>query len=98
MSSIPFHLFFAPAFQPLRRIQNFITRAARTTNANWWSKPQPTASMTPALQLTAIHLRVSDLARSVEYYVRQLGFTIARQSTTQADLAAGPDSAPALFL
>jgi catechol 2,3-dioxygenase len=54
--------------------------------------------MTPSLQLTAIHLRVSDLTRSVEFYVRQLGFTMARQSTTQADLAAGTDSVPVLFL
>ena len=54
--------------------------------------------MTPSLQLTAIHLRVSDLTRSVEFYVRQLGFTSARQSATQAELAAGADSAPVLFL
>ena len=55
-------------------------------------------SMTPSLQLTSIHLRVSELDRSLEFYVRRLGFTVTRHTSTQADLATSPDASPLLFL
>ncbi len=54
--------------------------------------------MTTSLQLTAIHLRVSELNRSLDFYVRQLGLAPTRQTATEADLAVSPDSAPILFL
>jgi catechol 2,3-dioxygenase len=54
--------------------------------------------MPPSLQILSLHLRVSDLARSVEFYVRQLGFVVARQLETQIDLAATEDSAAILTL
>jgi len=45
--------------------------------------------MTPSLQLTSIHLRVPDLARSVEFYVRQLGFVLHERDGRRAQLAPG---------
>ena len=46
--------------------------------------------MTPSLQLRSIHLRVSDLARSLDFYVRQLGFLVVTQSDRQARLTTDP--------
>ena len=43
--------------------------------------------MTSSLQLTSIDLRVSNLARALDFYVRQLGFVVARQSGSRAELA-----------
>lgn len=54
--------------------------------------------MTPSLQLTSVHLRVADLARSVDYYTRQLGFVVADASPTRADLAVAPGASPILTL
>ena len=54
--------------------------------------------MTPTLQLTAVHLRVSDLDQSVDFYVRCLGFSAVRQSASEAELAPDADSAPILKL
>lgn len=59
--------------------------------------------MTDSVQLTSVHLRVSDLARSLAFYTGQLGFVVReRSSATAADssphaqLATAPD-APALL-
>ena len=43
--------------------------------------------MSPSLQVTSIHLRVADLARSVEFYAGQLGFTVLNSSAGRAALA-----------
>jgi catechol 2,3-dioxygenase len=45
--------------------------------------------MKRTLHLTAIHLRVADLTRSVEFYSSRLGFTVARRSATEAKLSTG---------
>lgn len=50
---------------------------------------------TAALQFASVHLRVSDLARSLEFYVK-LGFAVEARSATRAELSAAPD-APALL-
>ena len=54
--------------------------------------------MTPSLQLTAVQLRVTDLARSVDFYVRRLGFGVVHQTATKADLAPTGDAAPIMTL
>lgn len=54
--------------------------------------------MISSLQLTSIRLRVSDLSRSLEFYVGKLGFSLIRRSAGQAELAVGSDAAPILFL
>ena len=54
--------------------------------------------MSSFLQLTAIELRVSDLARSVEFYERQLGFVVAERTETRAELATSAHAAPILTL
>ena len=46
----------------------------------------------------SVHLRVSDLARAVDFYARQLGFTILRQSSLRVELATSPGSAGILVL
>lgn len=43
--------------------------------------------MTPTLQLSAVTLRVADLARSLRFYVGQLGFISAESTATSASLA-----------
>lgn len=53
--------------------------------------------MTPTLSLQSIHLRVSDLSRSVEFYTRQLGFVAINSSPARAELAVAP-GAPALLM
>jgi len=50
----------------------------------------------PTLQLTAITLRVSELARSLDFYTRQLGFVAVSRSATRAELAPAT-GAPALL-
>jgi catechol 2,3-dioxygenase len=52
--------------------------------------------MSPSLSLTSIHLRVRDLARSLDFYTRQLGFVVLTADSTFAALATSPD-APALL-
>jgi catechol 2,3-dioxygenase len=51
---------------------------------------------TPSLQLRSIELRVSDLARSLDFYTRQLGFARLDQMAGRARLAAVPGG-PALL-
>ena len=46
--------------------------------------PDDLHRMKRTLHLTAIHLRVADLSRSVEFYSSRLGFTVARKSATEA--------------
>jgi catechol 2,3-dioxygenase len=43
--------------------------------------------MKRTLHLTAVHLRVANLSRSVEFYSGRLGFTVMRQSRTEAKLS-----------
>lgn len=54
--------------------------------------------MNPSLRLCAVHLRVRDLARSLKFYQRQLGFVAAAQSSDRAELATTPGAAPLLTL
>jgi len=55
----------------------------------------------PSLLISSLELRVSDLARSVDFYVGKLGFVAARpagKSATTAALATSAGAAPLLFL
>ena len=52
--------------------------------------------MLPSLRIDAVHFRVADLARSVEFYTRQLGFAALNPSLNRVDLAVAP-GAPALL-
>jgi len=52
--------------------------------------------MSPTLQLTSVHLRVRDLARSLDFYTHQLGFVAVTADATTATLATAP-GAPALL-
>jgi catechol-2,3-dioxygenase len=52
--------------------------------------------MHDSLQLTSVHLRVADLARSLAYYTRQLGFVVVNSTPTHAELAVAP-ATPALL-
>ncbi len=52
--------------------------------------------MSPTLQLTSVHLRVRDLARSLDFYTRQLGFVIVTAGADTATLATA-QGAPALL-
>jgi catechol 2,3-dioxygenase len=54
--------------------------------------------MTPSLQLASIQLHISNLARSLEFYARDLGFCISAQSGNQAELATSEDATPILTL
>ena len=54
------------------------------------------AAATAEFQVTSVHLRVADLARSVDFYTRQLGFVVARASPAHASLATS-SGAPALL-
>jgi catechol 2,3-dioxygenase len=55
--------------------------------------------MTPSsLLLRAIHLRVPDLARSMDFYARKLGFTPHAQTSSRAELATSHDTPPLLIL
>lgn len=54
--------------------------------------------MAPSLQLTSIHLQVADLARSLDFYTRQLGFTAVNVSPARADLAVAPGATVLLTL
>ena len=50
-----------------------------------------------SLQLASVHLRVSHLARSVEFYTRLLGFVVVNSTPARAELAAAP-AGPALLV
>lgn len=52
----------------------------------------------PTLQLRSIHLRVSDLTRSLDFYTRQLGFIATSHTATHAELAVAPQSPAILIL
>jgi catechol 2,3-dioxygenase len=54
--------------------------------------------MTSSLQLSAIHLRVSNLDQSLAFYARDLGFVIAARNDGQAELSTSDDAAPVLTL
>jgi catechol 2,3-dioxygenase len=54
--------------------------------------------MIPSLSLTAIHLRTSDLARSLEFYTRKLGFVVIAANKGQAELATSEEATPILIL
>lgn len=53
--------------------------------------------MPAPLQLTSLHVRVSDLARSVDFYTRRLGFVAVEPTNgIEAALAVAPDAPPLL--
>lgn len=52
--------------------------------------------MAHPLLITSVHLRVADLARSLDYYTRQLGFVVVNATPTRAELTVTTDS-PALL-
>lgn len=54
--------------------------------------------MTSTLQLTSVALRVADLARSQDFYTRQLGFVVADVAADRLELATSADAAPILTL
>jgi catechol 2,3-dioxygenase len=54
--------------------------------------------MTSTLQLSSISLRVPQLARSIDFYTRQLGFVIAREEPGSAELSTAPGAPPILRL
>ena len=54
--------------------------------------------MSPSLAITSIHLRVRELARSLDFYVRQLGFVVLTRDATTATLATAPDRTALLQL
>lgn len=55
-------------------------------------------SETSSFQLSAVTLRVPDLAASLAFYTQQLGFVSIRASATQAELAVAPGTPPLLTL
>ena len=59
---------------------------------------RPGCHMTPSLQITGIHLRTRALAPSVEFYTRQLGFTLAGESGSRVQLATAPGQPPILTI
>lgn len=54
--------------------------------------------MKASLQLRSIHLRVSDLDRSVTFYADQLGLRVINRETQRASLATAADGPELLFL
>lgn len=53
-------------------------------------RPVGFTRMIPSRPITAVHLRVTDLARSVECDTRPLGFRVRNATAGQIDLAAAP--------
>ncbi|MCX6954933.1 MAG: VOC family protein [Verrucomicrobia bacterium] len=51
-----------------------------------------------SLSLTAVHLRVADLSRSVDFYTRGLGFVVVNLTPERADLAVAPAASAILTL
>jgi catechol 2,3-dioxygenase len=54
--------------------------------------------MTPSLKIAAVHLRISDLRRSLEFYGDCLGFVTVRQFANGAELAPAADAVAILTL
>lgn len=54
--------------------------------------------MNTTLQLTAVHLRVADLARSRNFYTQQAGLAVLGQTPTEATLGTAIDAPPLLTL
>jgi catechol 2,3-dioxygenase len=54
--------------------------------------------MSESLQLRSVHLRVSNLARSVAFYSDQLGFHVTQPTAQRADFATSADAPPLLTL
>jgi len=54
--------------------------------------------MYDTLRLESIRLRVPDLAKSVDYYTRRLGFVAGRVAEHEAELGVAPDAPPLLTL
>jgi catechol 2,3-dioxygenase len=54
--------------------------------------------MTPSLRVASIHLRVSNLSRSVDFYSHQLGFAVTERHESHANLATAPRSTALLRL
>ncbi len=54
--------------------------------------------MPDSLQLTSVQLRVTDLARSTEFYTEKLRFVVVGQSADTLDLATATGAAPILKL
>ncbi len=54
--------------------------------------------MTSSLRLASVALRVSDLARMMDFYSRQLGFVVLRQSAGGVELATAADRPAILTL
>jgi catechol 2,3-dioxygenase len=55
-------------------------------------------NMGTTLQLESIHLRVPDVARSLDFYRRRLGFTVLHSASTNAELSVAPGAPPLLYL
>jgi catechol 2,3-dioxygenase len=54
--------------------------------------------MATSLRFASIDLRVHHLDRSVDFYVRRLGFALARSNASEAELSTSPTAAPLLRL
>lgn len=54
--------------------------------------------MTASLQLAAVELRVPDLARSLNFYAGQLGFSVTSRAAASAQLAVAANASPILTL
>ena len=54
--------------------------------------------MSNSLQLRSVHLRVSDLPRSVAFYADQLGFRVVHKGDERAEFAASAGAPPLLTL
>lgn len=54
-------------------------------------------TMTPSLQLTAIRLRVADLARSLDFYVGRVGFVLAEKIGSRQALLAAAHGGPVVL-
>lgn len=54
--------------------------------------------MTSSLQLSSIHLRVADLARSLDFYSARLGFAVIARTAARAELATAPGASALLTL
>jgi catechol 2,3-dioxygenase len=61
-------------------------------------RPPLFLTMSSSLQITSVHLRVANLARSVDFYTRQLGFVAQEISANRASLSVAGNSAPLLAL
>jgi catechol 2,3-dioxygenase len=67
------------------------------TNAEYGIRP-PSYRLPDATRVGAVHLQVSDLARSLAYYTGVLGFRVLSQGDTSAQLGAQDDAEPLVSL